>query len=268
MSCVESENCYGCAACSLICPVDAIQMVENAEKFFVVQIDKSKCINCGKCLQVCPQKLNHKNKVLTSYAGYSTDESILKQSSSGGMFGSFAKYLFNNSANVQVFAVKNDLGKVAYDVCTDYRDLERFYKSKYCQAFLNKSFYESLISAISNEAVCLIIGTPCILSGIKNTLLAQKAELTSCIFVDLVCHGVMSQSVYHTHLEECKKRWDGAVAEHYFRYKRSVTKDSPEGSRWNLYKVNDEIIIKKSDDDYIIWLHQVPVQLIPVNLQI
>ena len=36
---VESKNCYGCAACSLICPVNAIQMVENAEKFFVIQID-------------------------------------------------------------------------------------------------------------------------------------------------------------------------------------------------------------------------------------
>ena len=47
---VESKNCYGCAACSLICPVNAIQMVENAERFFVIQIDESKCINCGKCL--------------------------------------------------------------------------------------------------------------------------------------------------------------------------------------------------------------------------
>lgn len=142
---VESKNCYGCAACSLICPVNAIQMVENAEKFFVIQIDESKCINCGKCLQVCPLKFNHKNQVLTSYAGYSTDGSILKQSSSGGMFGSFAKYLFNSNTNVKVFAVKNDLGKVVYEICTDYRDLEQFYKSKYCQAFLNKAFYERLI---------------------------------------------------------------------------------------------------------------------------
>ena len=77
---------------------------ENAEKFFVIQIDESKCINCGKCLQVCPLKFNHKNQVLTSYAGYSTDGSILKQSSSGGMFGSFAKYLFNSNTNVKVFA--------------------------------------------------------------------------------------------------------------------------------------------------------------------
>ena len=33
-------------------------MVENAEKFFVIQIDESKCINCGKCKRKCPYELD------------------------------------------------------------------------------------------------------------------------------------------------------------------------------------------------------------------
>ena len=58
------------------------------------------------------------------------------------------------------------------------------------------------------------------------------------------CHSLSTTRIW----KNVKK--DGVVTQHYFRYKRAVTKDCPEGSHWNLYKVNNEIIIKKSDDDY------------------
>lgn len=46
-----SNMCKGCVAhpCMLICPKDAISMVDG--KSF---IDQSKCIKCGKCKSVCP----------------------------------------------------------------------------------------------------------------------------------------------------------------------------------------------------------------------
>lgn len=60
------------------------------------------------------------------------------------------------------------------------------------------------------------------------------------------CHSLSTTRIW----KNVKKDGVGVVTQHYFRYKRAVTKDCPEGSRWNLYKVNNEIIIKKSDDDY------------------
>ena len=47
-----TESCRGCLAhrCEGACPRDAIFFDEHQK----AHIDKSKCINCGKCAQVCP----------------------------------------------------------------------------------------------------------------------------------------------------------------------------------------------------------------------
>lgn len=47
-----TDTCRGCFAhhCQAACPKDAITLDEDVHAY----IDKSKCINCGKCAQVCP----------------------------------------------------------------------------------------------------------------------------------------------------------------------------------------------------------------------
>lgn len=49
--------CQGCIAhpCHSVCPVDAIYFTKDKKS----HIDKSKCINCGKCAQVCPYEAIH-----------------------------------------------------------------------------------------------------------------------------------------------------------------------------------------------------------------
>ena len=49
---VVTDACRGCLAhrCEEICPRNAITYDEHQK----ARIDKSKCINCGKCAQVCP----------------------------------------------------------------------------------------------------------------------------------------------------------------------------------------------------------------------
>ncbi len=57
---VVSEACRGCLAhrCEDVCPKGAISFDENQK----AHIDKSKCVNCGKCAQVCPYSaiIDHK----------------------------------------------------------------------------------------------------------------------------------------------------------------------------------------------------------------
>lgn len=49
----KKENCCGCAACEAICPQDAIQMKLDEDGFYYPQIQRDKCIGCGRCMQVC-----------------------------------------------------------------------------------------------------------------------------------------------------------------------------------------------------------------------
>jgi len=46
---VDKSKCIGCETCVNICPVEAITMVKGK-----AEIDKKKCIHCGSCKQVCP----------------------------------------------------------------------------------------------------------------------------------------------------------------------------------------------------------------------
>ena len=52
----EKQNCCGCSACYLVCPVRAIIMEEDEEGFLYPNIDRKKCIKCYSCLKVCAFK--------------------------------------------------------------------------------------------------------------------------------------------------------------------------------------------------------------------
>ena len=53
---IRKEECCGCTACYAVCSKNAISMVEDNEGFEYPVIDDDKCIQCNKCLQVCPIK--------------------------------------------------------------------------------------------------------------------------------------------------------------------------------------------------------------------
>lgn len=51
----ELSECSGCGACVAICPKNALSM-QVWEGFYYPEIDREKCIQCTKCLQICPFK--------------------------------------------------------------------------------------------------------------------------------------------------------------------------------------------------------------------
>lgn len=52
----KKKKCCGCTACYALCPVQAIEMIEDEEGFEYPNIDKGKCLDCSKCINVCPVK--------------------------------------------------------------------------------------------------------------------------------------------------------------------------------------------------------------------
>lgn len=53
---IRKEECCGCSACYAICINNAIQMIPDEEGFLYPRIIDEKCINCKRCIFVCPQK--------------------------------------------------------------------------------------------------------------------------------------------------------------------------------------------------------------------
>ena len=85
--CEEKNNCCGCTACMHICPVEAIEMKEDEERFFYPSVDQGKCIGCGKCVAVCPFLVDKKDQINIKqqyYAVKHKNNEIIEKSSSGG----------------------------------------------------------------------------------------------------------------------------------------------------------------------------------------
>lgn len=50
---IPMDACCGCEACRQICPVQAIDMIEDEEGFYYPEVTGT-CIACGRCLKACP----------------------------------------------------------------------------------------------------------------------------------------------------------------------------------------------------------------------
>ena len=52
---IDSERCTGCGACVEVCPVGAIQLIEE-ETGNRAEIDQEKCRQCEACVKACPEQ--------------------------------------------------------------------------------------------------------------------------------------------------------------------------------------------------------------------
>lgn len=48
--------CKGCRLCVGVCPVQAIEPLEEINKkgYEIIGIDRNACIGCGRCYTICP----------------------------------------------------------------------------------------------------------------------------------------------------------------------------------------------------------------------
>ncbi len=46
---VDEDRCFGCAACIALCPVNALELIEN-----LAIVDEPTCTHCDHCIAACP----------------------------------------------------------------------------------------------------------------------------------------------------------------------------------------------------------------------
>ena len=191
---ITKERCSGCSACENICPTNAITLkIDNLTGFKLAEIDTAKCINCGKCDSVCPHNTLNLHDTLEQkrYAMKSTDEKVLKNSSSGGAFTIITKPLLEQGWKVVGVRWNKDW-HAEYAIADTIEEWEKFRKSKYMQADMN-DVYPRVKELLDKGERVVFTGIPCHVSGLLNFLGKKYDNLLT---IDLLCNSLPSPKIW------------------------------------------------------------------------
>ena len=233
-----TDTCTGCFACANVCPKDAICLTSNFEGFYYPHIDNDKCVNCGLCDKVCPVLFPVQTYTMKrAYFGWTNDDTIRKDSSSGGLFYIMATQVLKENGTVYGASFNYD-GIVRLE-CHSTQDvsLKELMKSKYVQSYIGFA-YRDIKRDLKLGLKVLFCGTPCQVAGLKSFL---GMEYKNLILIDFVCHGVPSMDLLQKHLEYLNIK---NVVEINFRPKNIGWYDDFE-IRYKKCSSSDKIILRK-----------------------
>lgn len=199
------ENCVGCFACDNVCPHENAMEIRIDSEGFYKQVLLADCIQCGKCAKACPVvSYKKENKLQIFYAAWSKDRETLDNSSSGGIFSEFAKYIL--SQNGIVYGAAWVDGKVKHISIDNIADLYKLQGSKYLQSNMENIYNDVKIKLKEGKKV-LFSALPCQVAALYRTL---KKDYENLFTIDLICHGVPSSKPFYKYISEIsdtKFRW-------------------------------------------------------------
>lgn len=185
MNTVCTENmCAGCMACLEVCPKDAIE-VKNEIQYYNAVINELSCIGCNACHNVC--QYNHSplfKAPSTWYQGWSSNDKIRADSSSGGLGTALLRLFIEKYGNVCACIYKN--GCFQFEFADSIEDISKFSGSKYVKS--NPfGIYKKVKTLLKNNKNVLFIGLPCQVAALKNFVGDKFSE--NLYTVDMICHG-------------------------------------------------------------------------------
>lgn len=198
MIAANRADCCGCYACYNSCPFDAITMEEDTEGFRYPRVDADRCRNCGKCERNCPVLnpiVKEQDQTPPTYAAINKNETIRKESSSGGMFQLLAEQILKEGGIVFGAGFDADW-EVCHQSVETVAELDRLRVSKYLQSRVETSFQQVTEHLRAGRKV-LFAGTPCQCAALRRFVGKNDENL---ILVDFICHGVPSPKIWRKYL--------------------------------------------------------------------
>lgn len=210
------KRCCGCRGCGQACPVGAISFHEDEEGFMQPAVDDIICINCGKCLKVCPiYHVNTFDDKQVGYAARTIDQVEISHCSSGGLFYVYAKEILKDGG-VVCGCSTNDQMMPEHTIATSMAEAKGMRGSKYVQSDMNE-VYSRVCEHLTIGTSVLFTGVPCQVAGLRNFLVKDYPNL---FCIDLICHGVPSRKLYREYLNWLGKKYRGTITEFEFRSKK------------------------------------------------
>lgn len=198
---IDNNRCIGCGGCSLICPVEAINIKRDEKGFFRPEINE-KCISCGQCIKVCYKniiiekeddiwKIEKSNALLA----YNKDKVARYRASSGGIGESIYNYALKEGYKIVGVIYDYDENIAKHIIADNKEDVEKIIGSKYIPSYTEEAFKN-----LNKNEKYIIIGTPCQIYSIRKYMIEKSIE--NWILVDFFCHGAPSLNLWDRYLEE------------------------------------------------------------------
>lgn len=197
----ECKNCTGCGACQNICPCNAIEMRADAIEGYKPFVNKSMCIDCGRCIETCPM-LSEDNNLFFPLEGYAVvaEDSVRKNSSSGGFFSVAAEEILRLGGVVYGVAW-NDMLVAVHTRITQIDGVNKLRYSKYVQSDTSNVF-KDVKKDLEEKRVVLFSGTPCQVDGLRKYLNVENINSENLYLIDLICGDAPSPVLWEMFLNE------------------------------------------------------------------
>jgi coenzyme F420-reducing hydrogenase beta subunit len=181
-----------------VCPVKAIDFIEDSRGFMFPNVDETKCIECGKCVKSCQLMARESgHTILGAFALQIKDKQILYQSSSGGAFSALAKNTLEKGGIVYGCVFDNNCVAVYRRASTE-DEIEPMRGSKYVWADASEC-YDSVKDDLNSNLKVLFCGLPCQVSGLILYLGKEYPNLTT---MDFLCGGPPSPKVFKRYIDQ------------------------------------------------------------------
>jgi len=215
----DSTKCCGCSACAAACPHSCINILSDKEGFYYPQVDEAQCVDCGVCTAICPV-INNKPEIKQDQiccVVQNKNLDILKDSTSGGAFTSFAEYIIKQHGIV-VGAAFNEDFLVEHVIVDSIEGLIKFRNSKYVQSYISPTIYKKIKESLESGRPVCFSGTLCQVEGLRAFLGDYNPRHLLC--VDVVCRAVPSPLIFKKYLEYQTYKNKAEVKEIKFRDKK------------------------------------------------
>lgn len=189
--------CTGCGLCITVCQRDAIKLCENEHGYYKPHVNANICVDCKKCMVVCPIYEEKSNEKKPNAYAFMADDSMRKSSSSGGAFGVIASEFMENGGHVCGASWKEDY-RVEHIIIHNKSDLYKLQRSKYIRSNISNVMIQ-IKELLNRGEMVLFVGCPCQVAAIKKYTEKYSENLYT---IDLICAEAPSHKIMSMYLNE------------------------------------------------------------------